>query len=273
MFITTSKAANIINVSQPTIRSMVKRGLLNNYSTNKQLLLNKEEIIKFKSIYKKPLTYTTNKKKIWNYNFFNEQTPITAYWAGFILGDGNIHNNKLNISLSTTDKLHLETFCKNINLDSRYIKDQIGYNNSYVYKHMFSYLHLCHKPLTTQLLQWGIVPDKTHNFIEPNISIELLPHFFRGWIDADGTLDAKRLIIQLTGNTQRIEWGYNILQNKFGFNKNLHIYARKNGRCWCTLYINCNLTISKLFMLCNGIPRLERKWKPFEDQLINKHLI
>lgn len=102
-----------------------------------------------------------------------------AYWLGFILGDGSVRNTSLIISLSDIDKEHLYKFQKFMESNSP-IKS-VAKNCSSIY--------INNKYLVNSLKKYSIIRNKTYkNVLTPSIDNDLLSHFYRGVLDADGWL-------------------------------------------------------------------------------------
>lgn len=52
-----------------------------------------------------------------NCQYLLEDTTETFYWAGFILADGNISNNRLKVSISIKDQEHLHKLASRLNIN------------------------------------------------------------------------------------------------------------------------------------------------------------
>ena len=122
-----------------------------------------------------------------NENVFDQiDTEEKAYWLGFIIADGNVHANTLNIELHSKDAGHLEkykTFLESSrDLEYRKTKPAVRFrvNSSY---------------LVQSLAQYGVVPAKSRSIFIPAIPSNLMHHLLRGYWDGDGwiTLRPKRL--------------------------------------------------------------------------------
>lgn len=116
-------------------------------------------------------------------NDFSKLNKVSAYWAGFLFGDGNIDNkNKLQVCLGLESKEHLEKL-------SLFL---LGINKVKTYKDR------CHFQITNDILaknlsQFGIIPRKTyHSKIILPKNKKLHKHFIRGYLDADGWISIKK---------------------------------------------------------------------------------
>ncbi|MBQ3514435.1 MAG: hypothetical protein IJA32_11675 [Lachnospiraceae bacterium] len=128
-----------------------------------------------------------------DYNYFeNINTPDKAYFLGFLAADGNVFKRDkgknqaiIKLSLQKSDKNILEVF--KIYLDSQqplYITETI--NNNYV-NYMYT-LELVSDKMAQDLQKYNIAPNKTYNYSIINLNKDLMPHFFRGYFDGDGSI-------------------------------------------------------------------------------------
>ena len=139
--------------------------------------------------------------------FFSKKNKITAYWAGFLMADGNFHKvknsnrKKLNLTIAIKDVDHLHQYCNDLNISTdiiQYINKEKTQDTCGV---TLSLRHI--KNIDNILRHWGIVERKTYNFIEPKIPLSLLPHYIRGWIDGDGCIISKgSQKLKLVGNKE-----------------------------------------------------------------------
>lgn len=114
--------------------------------------------------------------------FDNIDTPAKAYFLGFILGDGHLDPKRktLQISLHKKDQEILENLIQEINGDLTQIKER---------GKKYCSLNLTSKELFQGLVSNGVpAGNKSLTALFPqNIDKELLSHFVRGLMDADGT--------------------------------------------------------------------------------------
>jgi Mor family transcriptional regulator len=104
-----------------------------------------------------------------------------AYWLGFIAADGNVHNGRLRIGLSSTDADHLRKFTSWL---APSMPIYTGVNNR---GRPVSTVDIGSKSLVEALSHYGIVPRKTYVMKQlPSIPHALMRHFLRGYVDADG---------------------------------------------------------------------------------------
>lgn len=118
------------------------------------------------------------KYRINEYYFDNIDSEDKAYWLGFILADGCVHKNTLQIGLQLIDKLHLEKFKKSIESTHKIVDEKkrpvstISINNFY---------------MVSRLKELGIMERKSKIAKPLNcIPEEFERDFWRGMVDGDG---------------------------------------------------------------------------------------
>jgi predicted DNA-binding protein YlxM (UPF0122 family) len=170
------------NVSDNTIRYSIKRqgGELRNFT---------QSITKYN----------------FNHDFFEKiDTEAKAYFLGFWLADGNVWNNKVQMSLHPKDSYIMESFVKHI--------DGNNVIHFYKYKRDSSRLSITSKKMVDDLIDKGIVPNKTFELNKmPDIQDNLEKHFWRGVLDGDGwVLNTQKNKMIETGicNKQKIAMEY-----------------------------------------------------------------
>lgn len=132
-----------------------------------------------------------NRKYSLNELSFSNYTPESAYWAGFIAGDGcvyshglggdNKENNYLNVSLAIIDEEHLMSFKKFLNYNGvlYYRKDGKAVGVTVNSKNIVKDLND----------KYNITNNKTDIYVPPeNIPSDLVKYFILGLIDSDGCI-------------------------------------------------------------------------------------
>lgn len=120
-----------------------------------------------------------------NEKYFSNITTQTSYYAGFIMADGNITQDKkyLTISLAQKDRTFLESFVNDI--EATYsIKD--GDSHGYP----ISSIHFTSSQLCNDLeINFNIFPNKSLIASPPDLGkIEFIDCFIIGLIDGDGSI-------------------------------------------------------------------------------------
>lgn len=137
---------------------------------------------------------------LFNENFFSKlETEAQAYFLGFITADGCVHSNKgkIEISLSECDVAILYKFKEALGGKT----PELGYRPYTVRQNVYR-LTLCSKTMASDLISWGITPNKTHTLkIVRPIPDNLLRHFLRGFWDGDGHIRDKCFEILIASET------------------------------------------------------------------------
>lgn len=161
------------------------------------------------------------RKTNFNTHIFDSiDTEEKAYWLGFLWADGCVithtegkYNYAIELGLSIKDYDHLEKFCDFISLsrDKIKIKDEKKhtFKNKVINSGKICRIQISNKHLWNVLNNYGCYPNKTHNEIFPDSkifsSIDLIPHFLRGFFDGDGWIyldNRKYLVAGVCGQEQ-----------------------------------------------------------------------
>jgi hypothetical protein len=142
-----------------------------------------------------------------NEHFFDRvDTEEKAYCLGYILGDGNIRRNGYTVTIVTkfTDRIILEA-----------IKDELNYGGPIYHKtsvvrgkrHKGWALSMSSVLMVEALAKLGIGPAKSLTVVPPSGPPELMRHFWRGVVDADGCLswDGRAWAISIVGSEETID--------------------------------------------------------------------
>lgn len=133
-------------------------------------------------------------------------TASKAYWLGFIVGDGCVRYNKnaqtyvLAIKLCNIDFEHLEKFKTDIE-SSHTIRYYNTYNEKYDNIRYYTSIEISGEKLCKDLDRNGAKFNKSKELSLPNLPDNLMRHYLRGLIDADGCWHVR------TGTT-RMEFGF-----------------------------------------------------------------
>lgn len=123
--------------------------------------------------------------------FENIDTGSKAYWLGFIAADGCVVNQKgrrhLYIELSEKDKCHLEAFKKEIEFEGPIYDMKARGRSSSSCK-----IQVSSSRMAADLVESGVVPNKTHILKAPEIDPKLYHHWIRGMFDGDGSISLSK---------------------------------------------------------------------------------
>lgn len=133
-----------------------------------------------------------NKVKFNEYIFDTIDTEEKAYWLGFIFADGYVSStgNRFELSLKSSDALHLEKFNKFIGGEVNKVKINKVYCNNVECERCRWFIN--NKYFREKLISLGCIANKSLILKFPNESIfkskSLIRHFIRGYWDGDGCL-------------------------------------------------------------------------------------
>lgn len=200
-----------------------------------------------------------SRKREVNLNAFKEINENSAYWAGFLMADGNIRQGadgyarSIELKLATIDKCHVGKFRDFMggNCDIKFYQEKMGHG---------TYRTLIHsKECVKDIAKWGVVPRKTFiakalNGIEHNL------HFWRGVVDGDGSIffDKKYPAISLVGSIYLITQFKEYISTICPLSQ---VNLVKNGNIWQIKYkgVKANIIIKHLYS--NASIYLDRKYK------------
>ena len=129
---------------------------------------------------------------------FDEINEHSAYWAGFLMADGCIHEKRgsgqqvLSLSLKSSDESHIEKF-------KAFMKTNATIGRA-IRRGRFEYstIAITSQKLCDTLSKYGLGVRKTYNAVVSS-RVEFDRHFWRGMIDGDGGVYNKKKI--KTGET------------------------------------------------------------------------
>jgi len=155
-----------------------------------------------------------------NFNIFDDiDSEEKAYWLGFIAADGNIHNNTLTIQLGGQDKKHLNKFLIFLSADNP-VEDRQRIDNGNV--RFYPRIRIFSKHIVNSLAKYKVIPKKSLILEPPGINNDLIPYFWRGVFDGDGSLyyhkNQNRWYMNLVGS-QKIIKSYKTFIKSFCYTK------------------------------------------------------
>lgn len=165
-----------------------------------------------------------------NYEYFNDMTKEgPAYFYGFLLADGNLYKDIVQIGLNQKDKYILETLKEELNLLDNKIKDydllvkRTG-NTSQV-----SSLRFMDRRIVESLRDLGFSERKSGKEVLPE-KIKYNRHFWRGMIDGDGFVSTaqNKLSVGLIGSKEVCE-GFLNFSKMYAYN--IKAKVRKHSDC------------------------------------------
>lgn len=185
-----------------------------------------------------------------NDNFFENITPCTSYWAGFIAADGSVdvdYNNTLSIGLSVKDKDHLDKLRLDLVPDKPlcYSKDRTRVTLNVK----------SNKILDDLRCIYNITERKSRTLKPPNLSdLSLALAYSAGLYDGDGTTRDNGNTMVFLGTLAILDW----IREKYDI---VGCTGLHHG-VWYWAISSFYATPKILTIRDMNLPLLNRKWTP-----------
>ena len=174
-----------------------------------------------------------------NSAYFDQiDTPSKAYWLGFISADGcvtgfNSGNPRLVIKLARKDREHLTILHKELQANHP-VRDHDEF--SLGKSRPCSSLAVYSPVLVAGLVSQGIVARKTDSLQPWTGAAHLMPHYWRGLIDGDGsiTINDKGVYVSFTGSEALVRGFLAWAHETCGTNSQPRQGTAGNGHYWTT---------------------------------------
>ena len=248
------KIAYYYNVSRPTIKKILK---------NQENIILRKQTSKY--IYKQDI-------------FENIDNVEKAYWLGFIAADGCNYQRKQNasliISIHQKDIEHLKkfkVFCQTNAKIKKFNQNQGYSNNTPMCK-----IVLNSKKISNDLIDKGIVPNKSLVLNKPNIDSKYFLPFILGYFDGDGSISKtnqyNNYSVSIQGTKELLEWIKKVLnldaklEKRCQDSKNSY-YIRVGGtnkpyKILKTLYDSCEIHLDRKYNI----------YKTLETVVLNRNI-
>lgn len=210
--------------------------------------------------------------------FENINTPLKAYFLGFIFADGwivkndNRSNYEFGMKLSSKDKYLLEMLNNELGgqniiyhhdpQDVLICKKQIAHSGHCDTLRVYS------KKIVCDLMSHGIETNKSLKDAFPIVDDDLFFDFLRGYIDGDGCYycDNNNTYMHITcGSMEPLKYIQNKL-NEFGIKTQLYTENDKKHRLMCTSFNEMDKLINHLYYK-DGLFYLQRKYEKIKHFL------
>lgn len=210
--------------------------------------------------------------------FENIDTAEKAYWLGFIAADGcnyqREHNASIIINIHQKDLNHLEKFkifCKTT-AEIKLFEQDWGMSN----KTPMCKIVLNSKKISNDLIDKGIVPNKSLILNKPNINEEYYLPFILGYFDGDGSISKttqyNNYSISFQGTKEMLEWIKEVLnmnsklEKRYDDSKNSY-YIRVGGtnkpyQILKQLYDSCEIHLDRKYNI----------YKTLETVVLNRNI-
>lgn len=126
-----------------------------------------------------------------DHSFFASDAPAPAYWAGFIAADGSVRKDDLRIAIKSDDRVHLERFAHDIGYNGP-VRDYIRGTTVISGRETKRPTSMCRigvwsPQFVADLRRFGVVRNKSRAMQPWSGPPELMPHYWRGLLDGDGS--------------------------------------------------------------------------------------
>ena len=220
----------------------------------------------------------TSKYKYKQDIFENIDTAEKAYWLGFLAADGcnyqREHNASVILNVHQKDIEHLNKFKQLCNTDAE-IKSYIGYEGFSNQTPMCK-ITLNSKKISNDLINKGIVPNKSLILQPPHISEQFYKPFILGYFDGDGSISKasqyNNYNISIQGTQEMLTWICQVL------NWDANLEKRNINSTHNSYYIRCGGTnkpyqiLNQLYNSCET--HLDRKfdiYKTLETVVLSRN--
>lgn len=168
-----------------------------------------------------------------NYRFFKKiDNPIKAYWLGVLWGDGNNYRGKRDyqvvLEIQKRDREWLKTLKQD--LEATYPIEKISNRDTIR-------LRILSKKMSNDLIEQGLVPNKSKTQNVPSFPPELTSYFVRGLFDADGHIDNRGPQFKITNTKAMCNFVYQKSQNLLNLGGGVY-HKRRHTYMWELAGIN-----------------------------------
>ena len=197
--------------------------------------------------------------------FHTIDSPIKAYWLGFLYADGCVSKNTIQISIQDRDKSHLTVFKNDIEATNhRLVKTTKS-------KYFGWHFSIRDKQMADDLKTHGCIERKSLILTFPTkqqVPDKYLPDFIRGYFDGDGTIS-----FDMRNGKPQIRFGFcGTKEFLTGLKENLGLKnsLQKTGNAY-TFVVSGNKQGIKFFNIIYDNPcrYLQRKYDLYQSFLKN----
>lgn len=217
-------------------------------------------------------------RKIHNTYFNDIDTPLKAYFIGFIFADGWIcanddpRNYEFGMELQSQDRYILEKLNDELggqNIIYHSDPKEVIICNKIAHKNHTDYIRVYSKPLVLGLKKNGIETNKSKKDIFPIVSESLFFDFLRGYIDGDGCYYINKKVNTYMHITCASILPLNYIRDtllKFNIKTTVYTENENKYRLMCTDYNSMKLLVNHLYYK-DGLFCLKRKYEKIKHLL------
>lgn len=206
--------------------------------------------------------------------------PIKAYYIGLIYADGClIYNNRiesrtyeLSIKLQSEDKYILEIFNQElggVHKITHYNPVLKTINGVKTTSHDADAIRVYSKQIVSDLIDLGVLPNKTQKNNYPTIPDKYFMDFLRGYIDGDGCFSNNKscYILHITcANRQPLEWIKEKLKKDYEIKTQIYKLQERKYRLMCTNKSSMSKLVNLLYYSPDVIC-LKRKYNKIKSYI------
>jgi DNA-binding transcriptional regulator WhiA len=185
--------------------------------------------------------------------FFNNYSLISCYWAGLIVADGCINENRLCLGLNDHD--HVFLFRK-------YLK----YTGPIEYDRKQAKIRIRNQDIITDLEKWfNITKNKSLTLKPPKINdVENRLAFIAGYIDGDGCIHhnkENKIELSILGTAEVLSWIKDVFDTQFPkkYISNIRL-AKQDGKIYSYKIVGHKALLILDRIKSLQLPLLNRKW-------------
>lgn len=208
----------------------------------------------------RPPQENKRKYKIEHSYFKTINTETKAYFLGFLMADGCVHQTHNSFKLEVHEQ-DIDILEKLINVLFLEEKPKIGTDRT-----IYKYIDITSKTIKDDLIKYGCVPNKTFK-LDHIPEINHLNHFLRGFFDGDGCIyisPENRITIIFTGYTRFLEC-INEYLNKNNINTNLSLVKENVSELRICKQYDCIQILNLLYKNCTIY--LNRKYSLYQKSI------
>ena len=199
-----------------------------------------------------------------------EWSPTLAYTVGLLVADGCLSKDGRHVSLTSKDRVQVETFRRCLKLKTK-LSTKLSGSGNLAYHTQFGDVLFYRF-----LMSIGITPAKSNTILSVSIPDKYFMDYLRGYFDGDGSSysyfdplfkKSYRFYISFTsGSTEYLEWLKSKLSKVLGvtgylcFNKNTAYAQLKYAK-------SDAVVISRKMYYSKGLPHLRRKYLKIRKSL------